>query len=450
MSSNNIVLISAFTIAGGSLSALNSGEGYGNVITLKKFPYAGHAFPYVSGQAVRFALRNSIREQVGAGNACIYDEDGHGCGKPQTCVLCDLMGFMKAEAKPKTEKKITDEIKALENKGKEAADKAKKNLDDEMKAARDAGKGAITEQKIKARYEELVAKAQDKLQEQINLLKAELPDARKREELSKRIKANREQLKAAIAKPGTLAEEQLETLKKEITEDLRKLDMMNPRDKRQSPLQVSPLMGLIPLEESLVTDFLTAEKPGTMDKAIVSIEASKNIYASAWALDVQRVGMYDRLDPILQTMNWEPIYQDVNKPDVVDVQTKDSRIRALLTAFRNISGFAKQARMMDSMEADLVVLCLSPIYSHLLIKLAHGTTSENGVAKINEKLWQQVINDLKLQGATFYVGFRAGFLSEANEKSLGKAFNGDEIVGSPYQAYDKVMERFAIEKKEDK
>ena len=43
MSTNNHVLLSAFTIAGGSLSALNSGEGYGNVITLKKYSQSGQA-----------------------------------------------------------------------------------------------------------------------------------------------------------------------------------------------------------------------------------------------------------------------------------------------------------------------------------------------------------------------------------------------------------------------
>src|SRR3989304_5767547 len=187
------------------------------------------------------------------------------------------MGFMKAEAKPKTEKKLNEEIKALEAKVKDPKDKESK-----------------------------------KLQEDIALLKAAVPTARMREELSKSVKTNREKLKAALQKSGTLSDEQIENLKSEIEASLLELDQLNPRDKRQSPLQVSPLMGLIPLEESLISDFLTCEKPGTMDKAIANIEASKNVYMGAWALDLRRVGAYDLFDPISQTLTWKPIYSGKN------------------------------------------------------------------------------------------------------------------------------------------
>ncbi len=410
MNANNHVLLSAFTIAGGSLAALNSGEGYGNVITLKKYSHNGHAYPYISGQSIRFALRNAIREHVGSNNACIYDEDGHSCGKPQTCALCDLMGFMKAEAKPKTEKKLKEEIKALEEKSKEAKDK------------------------------EL-----NKLKEDIALLNAALPAAKKREELSKKVKTNREKLKAALQKPGTLSDDQIENLKNEVEASLQDLDQLNPRDKRQSPLQISPLMGIVPLEDSLVTDFLTCEKPGTQDKAIVNIEASKNVYMGSWALDIRRIGFYDLLDPVTQTMTWHAIYK--NNAAQFDIVKRNIRIMALLNAFRNLSGFAKQARMMDSLEADIVVFCLSPIYSHLLIKLAHGTTTEKGQVRINKELWKQVIDDLRSNGARFYAGFRTGFLSKEEENKLKSAFESSEVPGSPHVAYDAALKLFAVEKK---
>lgn len=412
MSTNNHVLLSAFTIAGGSLSALNSGEGYGNVITLKKYSQSGQAYPYISGQSIRFALRNAIREHVGSNNACIYDEDGHSCGKPQTCALCDLMGFMKAEAKPKTEKKLNEEIKTLEAKLKNPKDKESK-----------------------------------KLQEDIALLKAAVPAARMREELSKNVKTNREKLKAALQKSGTLSDEQIENLKSEIEASLLKLDQLNPRDKRQSPLQVSPLMGVVPLEDSLVTDFLTCEKPGTQDKAIVNIEASKNVYMGSWALDIRRIGFYDLLDPVTQTMTWQAIYK--NNDAQFDILKRNNRIVALLNTFRNLSGFAKQARMMDSLEADIVVFCHSPIYSHLLIKLAHGTFANAGIVHIKKDLWEQVICDLRNSGAQFFTGIRKGFLASDVEKELTTVFSKEELVGSPYEAFNKVANLFSVTNNEE-
>lgn len=413
MTKDNFALLSAFSVAGGSLAALNSGEGYGNVVTLKKYSYNGHAYPYVSGQSIRFALRNTIREQVGSESACIYDKEGHSCGNPRSCVLCDLMGFMKAQPAPPAQKELNKDIKSLEDKTKKATGK---DLED--------------------------------LRTKIALLKASLPEAQRRDELNKQVKDARERLKEARQKPGTLSEKQMTDLKNEINTALQELEQLYPRDKRQSPLQVSPFMGLIPLEDSLVTDFLTSEKTseeqGKTEKAIANIEASKNVYMGAWALDLRRVGAYDLLDPVSQTLTWQPIYN--GQDNQVDLRIRDRRVTALLTAFRNLTGFAKQARMMDSLEADLVVFCLSPVYSHLLIKLAHGTTTEKGQVRINKELWQQVIGDLRTSGSRFYAGIRMGFLSKEKEEELKSVFVNGEIAGSPHAAYDAVSKLFGVEK----
>lgn len=398
-------LLSAFAIAGGSLSALNSGEGYGNVVTLKRYTSNGHAYPYVSGQAIRFALRNSIREQVNNNGACIYDEDGHSCGRPASCVLCDLMGFMRAEGKPPTEDGIKKDIKKLQDKLKDS------NKPEEKK----------------------------KLEADVALLQAAIPDAKRREQLSKEVAKARKQIKDAMAKPGTLTGAQLGELKKEIDQNLFELDQLNPRDKRQSPLQVSPLMGLVPLEDSLVTDFLTSEKPGTMDKAIANVEASKNIYYGAWALDLKRIGAYDLLDPVAQTITWKPIYSANGQ---VDINIRNQRVRYLLKAFQHLTGFAKQARMMDSLEADAVVFCLSPVYSHLLIKLAHGLTVTNGGIAVNDDLWRSVLKDCRSQGASFTVGLREGLMNDTAK--FRELFDQNELKGSPHEAFAAVGERFPV------
>jgi hypothetical protein len=317
------------------------------------------------------------------------------------------MGFMKAEGKPPTGDSLKKDIKKLEDKLKDTRGPDEKT----------------------------------KLQTQIALLSAKIPDAKKREELSKAIAAARKEVKDAIAKPGTLTPDRLDTLRKDIDANLFELDQLNPRDKRQSPLQVSPLMGLVPLEDSLVTDFLTSEKPGTMDKAIANIEASKNTYYGAWAIDLKRVGAYDLLDPVAQAITWKPIYSAQGSNGQVDINIRNQRVRYLLKAFQHLTGFAKQARMMDSLEADAVVFCLSPVYSHLLIKLAHGLTATNGSIAVNDDLWKSVLKDCRAQGATFTVGLREGLLKDAS--TVRELFK-DEVKGSPHEAFAAVAAQFPV------
>lgn len=76
------------------LTNLNSGEGGSNYVDVKKYDYLGKAYPYVSGQAMRFYLKETIRRQIKPEEVCIADEAGETCGQIQSCVLCDLFGFM--------------------------------------------------------------------------------------------------------------------------------------------------------------------------------------------------------------------------------------------------------------------------------------------------------------------------------------------------------------------
>jgi len=79
------------------LTNLNSGEGGSNLVDIKKFRYAGQEFPYVSGQAMRFYLKEAIRRRLPPEKACVPDEQGETCGRIAECVLCDLFGFMWTE-----------------------------------------------------------------------------------------------------------------------------------------------------------------------------------------------------------------------------------------------------------------------------------------------------------------------------------------------------------------
>jgi CRISPR-associated protein Cst2 len=79
------------------LTNLNSGEGGSNLVDIKKFRYGGQEFPYVSGQAMRFYLKEAIRRHLQPEKACVPDEQGEACGRIGECVLCDLFGFMWTE-----------------------------------------------------------------------------------------------------------------------------------------------------------------------------------------------------------------------------------------------------------------------------------------------------------------------------------------------------------------
>lgn len=76
------------------LTNLNAGEGGSNLVDLKKYRWAGREYPYVSGQAMRFYLKEAIRREVRPEEACVADENGETCGRIAECVLCDLFGFM--------------------------------------------------------------------------------------------------------------------------------------------------------------------------------------------------------------------------------------------------------------------------------------------------------------------------------------------------------------------
>lgn len=79
------------------LSNLNSGEGESNFIDVKKFKKDNIEYPYVSGQAMRFYLRESIRRNLESAEfMCIPNDKGETCGDIENCINCDLFGFMSA------------------------------------------------------------------------------------------------------------------------------------------------------------------------------------------------------------------------------------------------------------------------------------------------------------------------------------------------------------------
>lgn len=79
------------------LTNLNSGEGESNLVDVKKFKRSGIEYPYVSGQAMRYYIKEAIRRNLSENEfMCVPDDRGEPCGEPEKCIGCDLFGFMKA------------------------------------------------------------------------------------------------------------------------------------------------------------------------------------------------------------------------------------------------------------------------------------------------------------------------------------------------------------------
>ncbi|MFW5903023.1 MAG: type I-B CRISPR-associated protein Cas7/Cst2/DevR [archaeon] len=99
MDLENLKGINATWISETDLTNLNSGEGESNYIDVKKYKKSGVEYPYVSGQAMRYYMKEAIRRKLDEKEyMCVPDEDGETCGEIEKCLLCDLFGFMTTRA----------------------------------------------------------------------------------------------------------------------------------------------------------------------------------------------------------------------------------------------------------------------------------------------------------------------------------------------------------------
>ena len=92
---NNIKGIELVWLSQTDLTNLNSGEGGTNLVDVKKYLKDGVEYPYVSGQAMRFYLREAIRRNLYKDEfMCTPNDKGENCGDEKKCMNCDLFGYM--------------------------------------------------------------------------------------------------------------------------------------------------------------------------------------------------------------------------------------------------------------------------------------------------------------------------------------------------------------------
>ena len=273
------------------------------MVAVKKYRWMGRDYPYVSGQAMRFYLKEAIRREVKPEEACIADEKGETCGQVGRCVLCDLFGFMTT-----------------------------------------------------------------------------LPD------------------RGAIV--------------------------------RVSPVKVSPAMGLVPLEETMVLDFLTRRHRGaqTVEEGelrgdIVNVELSVNVYKAGLCVDVRRVGCEEkpieigRIEGARRRRRGSEeteakILQSIRLEELVSEEERARRIRLLLDAVKDFSDYSKQARLLTDFTPDFVLIALQGNYSHRLQKALEVKAGEGGIALSLDRLGQ--ILDEVLEECVEVNGRRAIFAGMLN------------------------------------
>jgi CRISPR-associated protein Cst2 len=92
---NDIKGIGLVWLSQTDLTNLNSGEGGTNLVDVKKYLKDGVEYPYVSGQAMRFYLREAIRRNLSENEfMCTPNDKGENCGNEEKCINCDLFGYM--------------------------------------------------------------------------------------------------------------------------------------------------------------------------------------------------------------------------------------------------------------------------------------------------------------------------------------------------------------------
>lgn len=79
----------------GRLGNHNAGEGGSQLSNLKMYDNK----PYISGQALRHAVRDALRQHTSEGIDCTPTD---ACGDVENCRICDIFGYMNTDIEPNT------------------------------------------------------------------------------------------------------------------------------------------------------------------------------------------------------------------------------------------------------------------------------------------------------------------------------------------------------------
>lgn len=195
---------------------------------------------------------------------------------------------------------------------------------------------------------------------------------------------------------------------------------------RVSPIKMSPAIGLLPLNDNMTVDFLTRRKPqekaGELKGDIVNVELGINLYKAGLSIDLVKIGS-------------EEVIKEghiINERKVSSDDIIKNRVKIALEAFKNISSYSKQARVLTDFTPNFILLAIQNRYNHLLqkaIDLRAGRT-------LNTERLDQVLNSLN--GNKLYAGLLSGTLE--NEEEIKKVLIKHGIaLKTPTEAIDMVI-----------
>jgi CRISPR-associated protein Cst2 len=206
---------------------------------------------------------------------------------------------------------------------------------------------------------------------------------------------------------------------------------------RVSPIKMSPAMGLLSLNDNLTIDFLTRRKPqeevGELKGDIVNVELAVNLYKAGFSIDVVKIGSEEKIDPAKKKRGIE--YG-------ISGEKRKERLLLALNAFKNISDFSKQARVLTDFTPDIILLSVQDRYNHLLQKALE--LKANNYIELNTVRLGEIISDLKKSNDSIFAGLLSGVFK--NEGDIKKKLEElKTTVTTPMQAiedvYNKVNEQ---------
>jgi len=200
---------------------------------------------------------------------------------------------------------------------------------------------------------------------------------------------------------------------------------------RVSPIKMSPAMGLLSLQDNMTIDFLTRRKPqetaGELKGDIVNVELAISLYKAGFSIDVVKVGGEEKIDPANRKSKGIEY-------EIIGNKRKD-RILLALKAFKNISDFSKQARVLTDFSPDIILLSIQNNYNHLIQKALEIKTDSSN--ELNTERLNEVLGDLKHSNDKLFAGMLSGTFK--NEEKIKEILSKHGLtVVTPIQAINSV------------
>ncbi|MGE5574793.1 MAG: type I-B CRISPR-associated protein Cas7/Cst2/DevR, partial [Ignavibacteria bacterium] len=184
--------------------------------------------------------------------------------------------------------------------------------------------------------------------------------------------------------------------------------------RRESPLRVSAAFGLFPYKgdrdlgtRSALRVTNDPEKGG----AIFETEITNNIFRTTWLLELDRVGFWHGYE------HTDTSQTDLSKTEILELDERRKRVKALLQGIKYLNGGARQARLLIEFVPQFVVYARMtkklPLFLNTL-----NVAANDGQYNLNKTPLIEVIKDYAQDIQSLIIGLREGFITAKREDLL--------------------------------